>query len=184
MKTFMFTILVIVYQSTSAQNIKFSNNDDFIKTVRGEVIEINTDTAYVVSKSRVEFLNHKLDELQEIQQIYGDMANNHKDLLKELTRIQKLVNKLSSRLEEDSSLISQNLSSIINDLDETLADLKTNNQTLKKSNSDLLSKIDQLERIVKDLKKETKWMWWNGLADKVVALVAGVGLGLLVGSVL
>ena len=81
-------------------------------------------------------------------------------------------------------MISQNLSSIINDLDETLADLKTNNQTLKKSNSDLLSKIDQLERIVKDLKKETKWMWWNGLADKVVALVAGVGLGLLVGGLL
>ena len=180
----MFILLAIVYQSASAQKIKFSDKDDFKKTFRGEVIEINTDTAYVVSKSRVEFLNHKLDELEEIQQLYGDMANNHDDLLKELSRIQKLVGKLSSRLEEDSSLISQNLSSIINELDETLADLKTNNQALKKSNSDLLSKVDQLERIVKDLKKETKWMWWNGLADKVVALVAGVGIGLLVGGLL
>ena len=184
MKTIMFILLAIVCQSARTQNIKFSNNDDFIKTVRGEVIEINTDTAYVVSKSRVEFLNHKLDELQEIQQLYGDMDSNHKELLTELTRIQKLVDKLSSRLEEDSSLISLNLSSIINDLDETLADLKTNNQTLKKSNSDLLSKVDQLERIVKDLKKETKWMWWNGLADKVVAVVAGIGIGILVGGLL
>ena len=184
MRTVMFILLAIVYQSASAQNLKFSNKDDFRKTLKGDVIEINADTAYVVSKSRAKFLNQKLDELKEIQQLYNDMAGNHKDLLNELTRIQKLVDKLSTRLEEDSSMITQNLSSIINDLDETLADLKNNNQTLKRSNSELLSKVDQLEKIVKDLKKETKWMWWNGLADKLVALAAGIGIGILVGSVL
>jgi len=184
MRTLMFIVLGVIYQSASAQNIKFSDKDDFRKTFRGEVIEINTDTAYVVSKSRAKFLNQKLDELKEIQRLYNNLANNHKELFKELNRIQKLVSKLSSRLKGDSSMISQKLSSIIDDLDETLADLKNNNQTLKRSNSELLSKIDQLEKIVNSLKKETRWMWWNGLTDKLVALVAGVGIGILVGSLL
>ena len=182
MRIITIVLLAIVSESISAQNIKFSDKDDLRRALRGEVIEINTDTAYVVSNSRAKFLNQKLDELKEIQQLYNNLANNHKELFKELNRIQKLVSKLSSRLKGDSSMISQNLSSIIDDLDETLTDLKINNQTLKRSNSELLSKIDQLEKIVSNLKKETRWMWWNGLTDKIVALVAGVGIGILLGS--
>lgn len=184
MRIITIVLLAIVSESISAQTIKFSDKDDLKRAFRGDVIEINTDTAYVVSKSRAEFLNQKLDELKEIQRLYNNLANNHNELFKELNRIQKLVGKLSSRLEEDSSMISRNLSSIIDDLDETLADLKNNNQMLKRSNSELLSKIDQLEKIVGNLKKETKWMWWRGHVDKIVALAAGVGIGILVGAVL
>lgn len=184
MRIITIVLLAIVSESISAQNIKFSDKDDLKRTFRGDVIEINTDTAYVVNKSRAEFLNQKLNELKEIQQLYNNLANNHNELFKELNRIQKLVGKLSSRLKGDSSMISRNLSSIIDDLDETLVDLKNNNQTLKRSNSELLSKIDQLEKIVSNLKKETRWMWWNGLADKIVTLAAGVGIGILVGAVL
>lgn len=184
MRIITIVLLAIVSESISAQTIKFSDKDDLKRAIRGDLIEINTDTAYVVSKSRAEFLNQKLDELKEIQRLYNNLANNHNQLFKELNRIQKLVGKLSSRLKGDSSMISRNLSSIIDDLDETLVDLKNNNQTLKRSNSELLSKIDQLEKIVSNLKKETRWMWWNGLADKIVALAAGVGIGILVGAVL
>lgn len=184
MRIITIVLLAIVSESISAQTIKFSDKDDLKRAFRGDVIEINTDTAYVVSKSRAEFLNQKLDELKEIQRLYNNFSNNHNQLFKELNRIQKLVGKLSSRLKGDSSMISRNLSSIIDDLDETLVDLKNNNQTLKRSNSELLSKIDQLEKIVSNLKKETRWMWWNGLADKIVALAAGVGIGILVGAVL
>ena len=184
MRIIMIVLLAIVSESISAQTIKFSDKDDLKRAFRGDVIEINTDTAYVVSKSRAEFLNQKLDELKEIQRLYNNLANNHNELFKELNRIQKLVSKLSSRLKGDSSMISRNLSSIIDDLDETLADLKNNNQTLKRSNSELLSKVNQLEKIVANLKKETRWMWWNGLADKFVALAGGVGIGILIGALL
>lgn len=170
--------------SLNAQNINFHKNDDFIKVVEGNIVEIKADTAFVVSKSRAEFLNNKLDELQKVQEMYTGLLDNRNELNQELKTIQKLMTKLAANLEKDSAGLSGNLTVIVADLDKTLVDLKDNNQTLSDNNASLLAKTDELKRIVKDLKKETRGLWWNGLTDKLVAFAGGVGIGILLAAVL
>ncbi len=179
MRLFLIALLSGLTSGLYAQNLRFSNNDDFIKVTKGATVEIKADTAYVVSKGRADFLNQKLDELQEVQELYSGLLDNRNELKKELKIVQKLMSKLAANLEKDSAGISDNLTVIVSDLDETLTHLKENNRTLTENNASLLTRTNELKRIVKDLRKETRGLWWNGLTDKLVAFAGGVGIGVL-----
>lgn len=180
----MASLALLLASSLNAQNVNFSNNDDFIKVTQGNVVTIKADTAYVVSKGRAAFLNEKLDELQEIQKMYNGIVANEKELKKELKNVQKLIGKLAASLEKDSAAISNNVIEIVDDLDDTLSELRESNTSLKQNNQTLLARTVELKRIVKDLRKETRGLWWNGLTDKLVAFAGGVGIGILLAAAL
>ena len=184
MKSILSTLLLLVCLSMQAQNVKFSQNDDFTRVTKGTIVNIEADTAYLVSTVRAAFLNEKLDELDEIQGLYNSLLDNRNELKKELKSVQKLLSKLAKKMEADSANLSSNFTFIITDLDKTLNDLKENNQSLAQNNQDLKGRINELKRIVKDLKKETRGIWWNGLTDKLVAFAGGVGVGILLVGVL
>lgn len=181
-RLFLYTLLCCITVGLNAQNIRFSNNDDFIKVTKGSLVEVKADTAYVVSKGRADFLNQKLDELEEVQNLYNGLLENRNELKKEIKIIHKLMTKLSDNLEKDSTVFSNNLTAIVDDLDKTLTDLKANNQTLSQNNTSLQHRTNELKRIVKDLRKETRGLWWNGLTDKLVAFAGGVGIGVLIAA--
>jgi len=69
---------------------------------------------------------------------------------------------------------------IIADLEVTLNDLKSNNQQMKINNNELEQKAHALEGLVKQLRKETRAIWIDGLWDKVLAFTGGVGVGVLI----
>lgn len=177
---FLIIALCTLCSTLYSQNVKFSQNDDFIKVVKGSTVEIKADTAYIVSKSTADFLNSKLDELKEVQELYNGLLDNRNELKKELKTVQKLMSKLAANLEKDSAGISEDLTVIVGDLENTLTNLRENNQELSQNNASLLARTNELKRIVKDLRKETRGLWWNGLTDKLVAFAGGVGIGILI----
>ena len=81
-------------------------------------------------------------------------------------------------------MVDDELTLIISEMDDALADLKRNNQVLKGNNDALQTKVNQLERIVKELRKEIRHIWWNGLTDKLVAFGVGVAAGALIVTLL
>ena len=169
--------MLLMMSISYCQTIRFHNNDDYIKVKAGDNIEIKADSAYLVSAVRAESLNSKLDELDEIKVLYNDLADNRKELLEEIKKAHKLLTKLTSHMQGDNVVVSSNLSSLILDLDNSIADFKNNNLHLKQNNNELASKISQLERLVNNLRKETKGLWWNGITDKIISFAAGVGVG-------
>ena len=51
------TIIVIflagIVFSVNAQNVKFTKKDDFKTLVKGDLVKIDTDTAYIVSEGKI-----------------------------------------------------------------------------------------------------------------------------------
>ncbi|MFO7864142.1 MAG: hypothetical protein R6U85_09100 [Salinivirgaceae bacterium] len=165
--------------SANAQTVTFQSDDDKLMIFRGTTVEIDTDTAYIISSTRAQKLNRQLDELGQIKGIYNQLLTNRNKLLNELTAIEETLGKVIVRMEADSGFLNQNMADIITDIDQTLLELKQNNETLATNNRALTQKIDKLNHLVKALRKETRWIWWNGLADKIVVFGAGIGVGAL-----
>lgn len=116
--------------------------------------------------------------------MYNDLVDNRNELFGELKKTHNVLTKLLSHLEGDSTLLSENVTDLINQLSVSLADLKSINEILKKNNNELKGKTEQLQRLVADLKKETRGIWWNGVADKIVVFVAGIGVGIIVVAII
>jgi septal ring factor EnvC (AmiA/AmiB activator) len=185
MKELVYLLAFITFAlNINAQNVTMSNNSEVIKVYKGNVVKIDVDTAYVIGKIKAEFLNQKIKELNEIKLIYNDLADNHNKLLDNLNKVQELLENFKKKIATDSMTISENFNRILKDLDKSIIDLKNNNELLKKNNSDLLTQIKQLDHIVKELKKQTRWIWWNGVADKLVSFAGGVGVGILLVKIL
>lgn len=182
MKIFLCSILFLAPLLLIAQNKNFRNSDDKITVYDGDLVEIKSDTAFIISKSRAKFLNEKLDELVEIQTLYNSIVDNRSELLNQLKDVQKQVGRLSKQMQRDSTFLTNEMALILSDLDQTLQDLRSNNQSLQQNNKALKSKVNQLERIVKDLRKATRHIWWNGLTDKLVAFGVGALVGILIVS--
>jgi ABC-type phosphate transport system auxiliary subunit len=181
------TILAVLLCSSlfsQAQQIKFSNNDESTKVKKGALVEITADSAYVISGKRASIINQKIVELDSIKAIYNRMAGNHNNLLGEIGEVQTILNQVYEKMKQDSSMMTQQFEQIIGNLDQSLVNLKTNNESLQKSNQDLQDETNKLKIIVKELKKETRSIWWNGLTDKIVAFVGGIGVGMLVMALL
>ena len=180
MKLFISALLLTYTITICAQNVTFSNNDDFTKVYYADTVFIEADSAYVISNIRAKFLNQRLDELDSVKVLYINLANNHKKLIKEIENVSEQMAKLCSKLESDSTLINQQTTSIIQELDSSLEELRENNETLGQNNSDLRYQIDQLKKIATDLRKEIRGIWWNATTDKLVVFAGGVGAGLLI----
>ena len=180
---FPFLVVLGIGSTVLSQNINFKQNDDFIKVTRGSIVEIKTDTAYVISTSRAVYINEKLDKLDEIQGLYNNLVTNRNELLDELKNTRGVLTKLVAHVQRDSTLLSDNITELISELDSSLTDLKNNNDELKQNNNQLRTKINQLERLVGDLKKETKHIWWTALGDKFITFIGGVGVGILIAAI-
>lgn len=185
MKTLLISIfLILLGQNVGAQNINFKPGDDFIKVYQGNIVSIQSDTAFIISNDRAQFFNQKLAELQEIKVLYNGISENRNGLMKELDALQSLLKKVASNLESDTKLTEAKLEDILLELDGSLVHLKSNNEALTNNNQQLIEQVEQLKILVKQLKKETRWLWWNGLTDKLVAFGGGVAVGIILISVL
>lgn len=186
MKQFI-TALIFVFigiYSASSQTIMFDKHEDYKTVIYNDTLVIKTDTAYILNKSRAAYINQKLDELDEIKQLYNGLVSNRNELLGELKKTHKLLSKLSNKMEQDSLYMNENLSLIIDGLNESLNELKINNEALKSNNTELVSRIKQLETLVGELKRETRGIWWNGITDKVVVFAGGIATGLIIALLL
>jgi uncharacterized FlaG/YvyC family protein len=85
---------------------------------------------------------------------------------------------------KDSLQIRSSLDIVINDLSKLSEDLKKNNDALGQNNDALKEHIERLNSVIKDLKKELRWIWWNGLSDKIFAFAIGIGTGLLIATLI
>lgn len=170
--------------SANAQTITFTSDSDKVMVTKGTMVQIEADTAFIIGKARAMNLNRQLDELMKVKGIYNGLLHSRNELVEELSSIQKILEKLLTRIEKDSAYMSDNLSDLITDIDKTLLNLKQSNESLAKNNQMLTQKANTLKKLVKALRKETRWIWWNGLADKIVVFGGGVGVGAILALLL
>lgn len=180
LKTFIVIIITLFLpEINDAQDITFRSTDDFIEVYKGTEVTIKADTAYILSKSRASFIDKRLDQLDSLKRVYNSLFDNREELLSELEATQEILEKISDLLSENGTIINDDFREIIEELDKTITNLKTNNEQLKTNNKSLKKEIDDLHSLVKKLRKETRAIWWDGLTDKVVVFVGGVGVGAL-----
>lgn len=91
-----------------------------------------------------------------------------------------LLGKLISDKKAATEALDADFEWLLNSLDTTLTTLKQNNTELQNNNQQLEASVANLKRIEKELKRETRWMWWNGLTDKIIVFAGGVGVGVLI----
>lgn len=184
MKILLLVLLFFFSGLIKAQVIEFCDSTDAKKIKKGENVIIKSDSAYIVSASRAKFLNEKLDELQEIKLAYSELTQNYSATILKIAKVQTLISKLIVKLQADSTHINKNLSALLLDLDKTLVELKDNNNNFAGNNVELRTETARLEKIIKDLKRQNRWIWWNGLTDKLVVMSVGIGIGFLLASII
>ncbi|MEP1035561.1 hypothetical protein [Ekhidna sp.] len=165
----------------TGQEIKFRNSDQKLVLKKGDLVRIQADTAYLISRERAILLNEKLDQLESTRKINAELKTINQDLLEKVKEVEKLVGKLLKRMEASSAEADVDLEQILNDLDVNLSSLKQNNSELAKNNQDLKKQIGEMDHTIKRLKQEIRGIWWNGLTDKIVVGAIGLGLGYLIG---
>jgi len=149
--------------------------------VKGDVVEVNADSAYIISSSRALILNEKLDELAGARKLNGELKSVNDELLTKVKEVEKLVSKILSRMESDKVDIGNGFDEILSELDKSLDVMKENNKDLAANNINLKQQISSMDNTISKLKKEIRGIWWNGVADKIVVGILGVGVGLLIG---
>lgn len=164
-----------------SQDIRFKKTDQKMLLLKGDLVTVDVDTAYIISKSRADLLNEKLDELSNARKANSELKTVNNELLSKVKEVEKLVSKLLVRMEKEGGDVQLNLEDILNQLNSSLETLKSNNRELAKNNDDLKKSISVMDATIDKLKKEVRGIWWNGVADKVVTGLAGFGIGLIVG---
>ncbi|HCX20317.1 MAG: hypothetical protein CMB80_20610 [Flammeovirgaceae bacterium] len=179
---FYFIVFFLISTSliSSGQEKVFRSSDSKIKVSKGDLIRIDTESAYVISQGQADALNQKLDELVKAGAINEDLKQVNLELLNKVKEVEKLVGKLLKEMKHDGEATEMDLQSIILQLDNGLATLKDNNQRLEDNNQQLQAKIDAMEDIIKKLRKEIRGIWWNGLTDKIVVGAGGLAVGILI----
>lgn len=159
------------------QVLKFNKSTDIIKAKMGDTILVLTDSAYVLSGKRADYLNDKLAELDTIKGMYSDQSEDRRELIDKIEELDHLILNLRDDFIKDTLIISNNLKSIISDLDAISMDLRKNNEELKTNNIELQKRVIRLEQLIGELKKQMRGIWWNGIADKILAFGAGIVTG-------
>ncbi|WP_462247275.1 hypothetical protein [Ekhidna sp.] len=182
MKTHYLSILFLFLSFISVgQEIKFRKSDQKLVLKKGDVVQVQADTAYIISQDRAQLLNEKLDELENARKLNTELKTINEELLSKVKEVEKLVSKLLKRMESSSTEVDVDLEQILKDLDTNLASLKSNNNELTKNNQDLKRQIGEMDHTIDRLKKEIRGIWWNGFTDKIVVGALGLGLGYLIG---
>lgn len=173
-----FALLAIVAFG-QAQDVRFRDSDQKVLVTKGQTVKVEADTAYLISKSRANALNEKLNELATLRANYTSLQGSNHELIDKLKTVQALVSKLMQEMEDDKKTVDADLAGIVRELESSVSALKENNLRLESNNHQLEGQIDVLNSTIKKLKKEIRGIWWNGLADKLVVGLAGVGIGML-----
>jgi len=183
MKQFLIALTGILLAGiTHAQEVHFKNTDQKVMVHKGETVRIDVDTAYIISKSRAELLNEKLDELVATRKANEQLQNINQTLLNKVKDVENLVDDLLQKMGDNTASVNVDIAEIANQLDASLNTLKENNEALSKNNTELQQQISTLDKTIKKLKKEIRGIWWNGIADKIVTGAIGVGIGLLIAA--
>ncbi|MBN1987768.1 MAG: hypothetical protein JW783_00040 [Bacteroidales bacterium] len=174
------TSLLLIASTSFAQRVVFNNSSDYLKVARGAVVTIATDSAFVVSKSRAHYLNERLDELSHVKTLYNNLSQEHSALLDGIKGVEVLLGKLISDEKAATEALDADFEALLNSLDTTLTSLKRNNTELQSNNKQLETTVTNLKSIEKELKRKARWIWWNGLTDKIIVFAGGVGVGVLI----
>lgn len=181
-KSFLLLVILGISLSGFSQTKKFRSSDQKMLVKEGDIIEVNTDSAYIISSSRALLLNEKLDELSDARKLNVELKSVNVELLNKVKEVEKLVSKILKKMESDSTVIEEGFDEILKELDQSLDVMKENNRELATNNNDLKQQIAAMDDTISKLKKEIRGIWWNGLTDKIVAGVLGIGIGFLLGS--
>ena len=182
MRNYAFLLLLCgVAFSSFSQNRKFKSSDQKMLVVNGDIVEVTADSAYIISSSRALILNEKLDELTKARELNSELKKVNTELLTKVKEVEKLVSKILSRMESDKVDIGNGFDEILGELDKSLDVMKENNKDLATNNADLKHQISSMDDTINKLRKEIRGIWWNGVADKIVVGVLGLGIGLLIG---
>lgn len=180
MKYFLILTFALLASFAQAQDIRFRDSDQKIMVRKGQTVKVETDTAYIISKSRANALNEKLTELAQLRENYNTLQGSNRELISKLGEVQELVTRLMQQMEDDHRSVDVNLAAVTSELQSSIDALKENNEQLVSNNEQLEQKIEALNATIRKLKKEIRGIWWNGLADKLVVGLAGVGIGMLI----
>ncbi len=173
-------IFCLISINVNAQLKTFDQYSDVSKYYKGDTIAIKTDSVFILSGGRAEYLNQRLNELDTIRRMYSDLSIQREEFHLKIDELDSLLKKLQIQMKNDSLQLRNNLQIVIDELAVLSQDLKENNQSLKNTNRELENRIESLNAVIKDLKREMRWIWWNGLNDKIVAFSAGILIGALV----
>ncbi len=99
-----------------------------------------------------------------------------------MREIERLTAQLLLKMQRDQHHIALDMNEIIVELDRSIVILKNNNDELQSNNEQLILQLEEMERIVKHLKKQIRRIWWKSTADKIIIAVAAFGVGLAIGS--
>ncbi|WP_258104422.1 hypothetical protein [Marinoscillum sp. MHG1-6] len=179
MRGLFIVIFSLIISISYAQERHFRESDQKLMVHHGEMVKIDTDTAFVISSSRAQLLNEKLDELVEMRLTNLELQVINQSLLEKVKEVEVLVSKLIVRMEDDATQTSIAFDDIVAQLDTSLVTLGNNNEELHRNNLELESQIQQMEHTIKKLKRNIRGIWWNGVTDKLVAGGIGFGLGVL-----
>lgn len=184
MKNYAIVLLLLISSNRIlGQEIKFRNSDQKLVLKKGDVVSIQADTAYLISRSRAILLNDKLNELENARELNANLQTINEELLSKVKDVEKLVSRLLERMESNADDANVDLEQILIDLDRNLVSLKQNNSELARNNHDLKKQIGEMDNTIKRLKQEIRGIWWNGITDKIVVGVLAFGVGFLLGSV-
>lgn len=181
MRKYIFISLLLCYASTLFAQTTFSSEDDKKVLHKGDVVTIKADTAYLYSTARVKKIKNRLDTISEM---YNTVLDSRNELLDEMKETHKLLGQLQEKMESDSTFMNSELDLILAGFETQLEYLEKANKDFKTQNEDLERQTKHLKQLVNDLKSELKGIWWNGVTDKIVAFVGGVGVGILIGVLL
>ena len=165
-------------QEVKAFEVPEANNGHLsMKANRGDMIEIKTDSAFVLSSAsfyayrllRNELLKQQSANLEKLELIKTSLSN-YMLLLKKLDNTIKSIDDLSN---EHLAPIIENLSVVNEKLIADLADLKELNEIINE-------KATELEQIEKKLKWYRFKKIWFKFADWVVAGAVGFAVGAIV----
>lgn len=182
MKITIFTIIFFASSALFAQEVRFGSGDQRIKVFKGQTVRIASDSAYVISSDRARLLNERLKELEQAQATNNQLADVNDELLSHIKEIESLVSELLRKMQGDTGEVTLDFETILAELDKSLNTMKENNRVLEDNNKELGRQLTEMKHTIKVLKKEIRGIWWNGITDKIVIGVTGIGLGLLIGS--
>jgi chromosome segregation ATPase len=169
-------------QLSAGQVLEFKQGDHRLKVYKDQTVNVQADSAYVISIKRAAILNQKLQELQAAHASNQQLLQVHRELLDKVREIERLTTQLLAKIRRDKHAIELNMNEIIAELDRSIVILKSTNAQLQSNNEELHQQLAEMERTVKHLRKQIRRIWWKSTADKILVAVLAFGVGLGVGS--
>jgi hypothetical protein len=166
----------------NGQDIIFHPGEDQVQQVklsRGNLIRIETDTAYLYSWA----LEKKIQELkQDYLHCLEDREQDLANLENLLLSLDSGYRKVDRLLEHSSGLNEKMIVDINRQVMRVMENMKKDIQTLEELKEEIARASQKLENIREDIKKERRKKWIKNAGLVVFSTAAGLVIGLLLGS--